>query len=48
VHDNLRRLGLDVLEVVYFRTLTRIDDRATVADTLTPSSRHSPNCSSRA
>jgi aryl-alcohol dehydrogenase-like predicted oxidoreductase len=33
VHDNLRRLGLDV---VYLRTLAGIDDRATVADTLTP------------
>jgi aryl-alcohol dehydrogenase-like predicted oxidoreductase len=36
VHDNLRRLGLDVLDVVNLRTLTGIDDRATVADTLTP------------
>jgi aryl-alcohol dehydrogenase-like predicted oxidoreductase len=36
VHGNLRRLGLDVLDVVYLRTLTGIDDRATVADTLTP------------
>jgi aryl-alcohol dehydrogenase-like predicted oxidoreductase len=36
VHDNLRRLGLDVLEVVNLRTLAGIDDRATVADTLTP------------
>ena len=36
VHDNLRRLGLDVLDVVYLRTLAGIDDRATVRDTLTP------------
>jgi len=36
VHDNLRRLGLDVLDVVYLRTLVGIDDRATVSDTLTP------------
>ena len=35
VHDNLRRLGLDVLDVVYLRTLTGIDDRATVSDPLT-------------
>ena len=36
VHDNLRRLGLDMLDAVYLRTLTGIDDRATVADTLAP------------
>jgi pyridoxine 4-dehydrogenase len=36
VHDNLRRLGLNVLDVVNLRTLTGIDDRATIADTLTP------------
>src|SRR6201981_2288157 len=36
VHGNLRRLGPDVLDVVYLRTLAGIDDRATVADTLTP------------
>jgi pyridoxine 4-dehydrogenase len=36
VHDNLRRLGLDVLDVVYLRTLAGIDDRATAADPLTP------------
>jgi len=36
VHDNLRRLGLDVLDVVYLRTLAGIDDRATVADALSP------------
>ncbi|HEX5301965.1 MAG TPA: oxidoreductase [Streptosporangiaceae bacterium] len=36
VHDNLRRLGLDVLDVVYLRTLTGIDDRATPSDPLTP------------
>jgi pyridoxine 4-dehydrogenase len=36
VHGNLRRLGLDVLDVVYLRTLTGIDDRATARDTLTP------------
>jgi len=36
VHDNLRRLGLDVLDVVNLRTLAGIDDRATVPDTLTP------------
>src|SRR5258708_6886418 len=29
-HDNLRRLGLDVLDVVNLRTLAGIDDRATV------------------
>src|SRR6478672_3330747 len=28
VHDNLRRLGLDVLDVVYLRTTAGIDDRA--------------------
>jgi pyridoxine 4-dehydrogenase len=36
VHDNLRRLGLDVLDVVNLRTLTGIVDRATVPDPLTP------------
>src|SRR5256884_3246235 len=36
VHDNLRRLGLDVLDVVYLRTLAGIDDHATGTDTLTP------------
>ena len=36
VHGNLRRLGLDMLDVVYLRTLAGIDDRATVRDTLTP------------
>ncbi|HTE64886.1 MAG TPA: oxidoreductase, partial [Candidatus Binatia bacterium] len=36
VHDNLRRLGLDVLDVVNLRTLEGIDDRATVSDTLVP------------
>jgi len=36
VHDNLRRLGLDVLDVVNLRTLTGIDERATGTDTLTP------------
>jgi len=36
VHDNLRRLGLDMLDVVNLRTLAGIDDRATVRDTLTP------------
>src|SRR5216683_1693793 len=30
VHDNLRRLGIDVLDVVNLRTLAGIDDRATV------------------
>ena len=30
MHDNLRRLGLDVLDVVNLRTLAGIDDRATV------------------
>ena len=30
VHDNLGRLGLDVLDVVNLRTLAGIDDRATV------------------
>src|SRR6185436_14764832 len=29
VHDNLRRLGLDVLDVVNLRTPAEIDDRAT-------------------
>ena len=32
VHDNLRRLGLDVLDVVNLRTLAGIDDRATLSD----------------
>jgi pyridoxine 4-dehydrogenase len=36
VHDNLRRLGLDVLDVVDLRTLTGIDEHATATDTLTP------------
>src|SRR4029077_20003939 len=36
VHGNLRRLGLDVLDVVYLRTLVGIDDRATARDTLAP------------
>ena len=36
VHDNLRRLGLDVLDVVNLRTLTGIVDRATVPNPLTP------------
>src|SRR5439155_13438031 len=36
VHDNLGRLGLDALDVVYLRTLTGIDERATGTDTLTP------------
>jgi aryl-alcohol dehydrogenase-like predicted oxidoreductase len=36
VHDNLRRLGLDVLDVVNLRTLTGIVDRAAVPDPLTP------------
>ena len=36
VDANLRRLGLDVLDVVNLRTLAGIDDRATVSDTLTP------------
>jgi len=36
VHDNLRHLGLDVLDVVYLRTLAGIDDHATVSDPLTP------------
>src|SRR5258707_2187475 len=35
VHGNLRRLGLDVLALVNLPTLAGIDDRATVADTLT-------------
>jgi aryl-alcohol dehydrogenase-like predicted oxidoreductase len=30
VHDNLRLLGLDLLDVVNLRTLAGIDDRATV------------------
>ena len=36
MHDNLRRLGLDVLDVVNLRTLVGIDERATVSDTLVP------------
>jgi pyridoxine 4-dehydrogenase len=36
VHDNLRHLGLDVLDMVYFRTLAGLDDRATAADTVAP------------
>ena len=36
VHDNLRRLGLDVLDVVNLRTLAGIDERAMGPDTLTP------------
>ena len=36
VYDNLRRLGLDVLDLVYLRTLAGIDDRATAADALSP------------
>jgi len=36
VHDNLRRLGLDVLDVVNLRTLAGIDARATAPETLTP------------
>jgi pyridoxine 4-dehydrogenase len=36
VHDNLRSLGLDVLDMVYLRTLTGADDRATAQDTLAP------------
>ena len=36
VHDNLRRLGLDVLDVVNLRTLSGLVDPATVQDSLTP------------
>src|SRR5260370_2980746 len=36
VHGNLRRLGLDVLDMVYLRTLAGIDGGATAADTLAP------------
>jgi pyridoxine 4-dehydrogenase len=36
VHDNRRRLGLDVLDVVNLRTLVGIEERATVSDTLVP------------
>jgi pyridoxine 4-dehydrogenase len=36
VHDNLRSLGLDVLDMVYLRTLAGADDRATAQDTLAP------------
>jgi pyridoxine 4-dehydrogenase len=36
VRDNLGRLGLDVLDVVNFRTLVGVDDRATAADTIGP------------
>jgi aryl-alcohol dehydrogenase-like predicted oxidoreductase len=35
-HDNLRRLGLDVLDVVNLRTLAGIDDRVEVPDALVP------------
>src|SRR5919201_3550839 len=35
VHDNLRHLGLDVLDVVNLRTLVGLDDRATVLDKIT-------------
>jgi pyridoxine 4-dehydrogenase len=35
VHDNLRRLGLDVLDVVNLRTLAGLVDRATVLDKIT-------------
>jgi aryl-alcohol dehydrogenase-like predicted oxidoreductase len=48
VHDCLRRLGLDVLDVVNLRTAAGIDDRLVVLGTLTPSPRRWPNCSSRA
>jgi pyridoxine 4-dehydrogenase len=34
VHDNLRRLGLDVLDVVNLQTAAGIDDRAVVPGTL--------------
>jgi aryl-alcohol dehydrogenase-like predicted oxidoreductase len=36
VHDNLRRLGLDVLDVVNLRTLAGIDDRVEVPGALVP------------
>jgi aryl-alcohol dehydrogenase-like predicted oxidoreductase len=36
VHDNLRGLGLDVLDVVNLRTLVGLVDSATATDTLTP------------
>jgi pyridoxine 4-dehydrogenase len=36
VYDNLRRLGLDVLDVVNLRTLAGFDNSTTVPDTLTP------------
>ena len=36
VHDNLRRLGFDALDLVCFRTLAGIDEGATVSDTLAP------------
>jgi pyridoxine 4-dehydrogenase len=36
VHGNLRRLGIEVLDLVNLRTLAGVDDRATVPDTLTP------------
>src|SRR4029077_6723294 len=36
VHDNLRRVRLDVLDVVNLRTLAGIVDRAAVPDPLTP------------
>jgi pyridoxine 4-dehydrogenase len=36
VHDNLRHLGLDVLDLVYLRTLAGLDDQATAADPVAP------------
>ena len=36
VHDNLRHLGLDVLDVVNFRTLAGIDGGATPSDPVAP------------
>jgi len=44
----LRRLGLDVLDVVNLRTLAGIDDRATVPGDLARQFEAWPNCSSRA
>ena len=35
MHDNLRRLGFDVLDVINLRTLAGIDARATAPETLT-------------
>jgi len=48
VHGNLRRLGLDVLDVVYLRTSPGSTTTRRVRTRSPPNSRHSPNCGSRA